>query len=127
MSKDCHNSNNVGKKIYLVCPVRNCTPDQKIEMDEYVRLCESFGHQVHYPPRDVDQTDPTGITICTEHGKFMETCDEVHLFWDVNSKGSHFDLGMAWALKKPVILITAYESDPNNKSYLKVIANWPWK
>ena len=27
---------------------------------------EKAGHKVHWPPRDVDQNDPTGLRICSE-------------------------------------------------------------
>lgn len=30
----------------------------------------------------------------------MREADLVLVFWDMSSKGSHFDLGMAWALDK---------------------------
>lgn len=51
----------------------------------------------------------------------MKEADEVHIIWDVNSKGSHFDLGMAFALGKPIHLIEALQPDTEGKSYLKVI------
>lgn len=111
-------------KIYIICSVRNCTPQQKRDADAYVASLEKLGHNVHYPPRDVDQNDPTGINICKAHSEYMAQCDEVHLMWNTESNGSHFDLGMAWAYKKPIKLIVAYQNDINNKSYLKVIKNW---
>ena len=112
-------------KIYLVCSVRNCTVEQQMEADTYVATMESNGHQVHYPPRDVNQNDPTGgIQICKAHRAAIEACDEVHILWDGNSKGSHFDLGMAWALRKQVKLVNKNFPDVTGKSYLKVIQGW---
>ena len=108
-------------KIYLICPVRNITPEQQQEIFNYVVLLESKGQKVHYPPRDVDQEDPTGWTICKKHCEALIKSDEVHIFWDVSSKGSHFDLGMAFALDKKLKLVKAYQPDNEGKSYLKVI------
>jgi hypothetical protein len=104
--------------IYLICPVRNGTPG---DVFEYVRLREDTGDVVHYPPRDVNQDDPTGARICTEHRAAMDWCDECHVFWDSTSSGSHFDLGMAYALRKPIKLVRAYQEDGAGKSYQKAV------
>lgn len=87
----------MGKKIiYLICPVRNCSPEVKARMDYYVKYLEDIqGHKVHYPPRDLDQTDKNGIDILTTHCSAMMGVDEVHIWWDKDSSGSKFDLGMA--------------------------------
>lgn len=107
--------------IYLVCPVRAVTPEQTAEMDNYVSGLEKEGHHVHYPPRDVDQTDPTGFEICTRHLDAIKKSDRVDIFWDVNSKGSHFDLGMAFALDKRINLVQVYGEIPAGKSYIAVM------
>lgn len=103
--------------IYLICPVRNSTFDAA----PIVAALEADGHKVHWPPRDVDQDDPTGLRICTAHLKAMYEADEVHVVWDVNSKGSHFDLGMAFALGKNLVLHSTLQPDPPGKSYVKVM------
>jgi hypothetical protein len=107
-------------RIYLICPVRNATFDSS----EIVRQLESDGHTVHFPPRDVDQSDSTGIEICKAHLQAMKDCDRVCVVWDVNSKGSHFDLGMAFALHKDIELLKALQPDTDGKSYLKVMKVW---
>jgi hypothetical protein len=104
--------------IYLICPVRNGTPD---DVEKYVRIREADGDFVHFPPRDVNQDDPTGARICAEHRSAMGWCDECHVFWDKTSRGSHFDLGMAYALGKPIVLIRAYQEDGEGKSYRKAV------
>ena len=83
--------------IYIICPVRRVTPESKKFMDAYVaRLERNSQNRVHYPPRDVDQTQ-SGMEICVEHSEFMSIADEVHIYWDPESRGSIFDLGMAFA------------------------------
>ena len=119
-------------KIYILCPVRNITSKQKKEIEDYVEYLEKEkqhpmgnyefdGDIVHYPPRDVNQDDETGINICTKHLKAMKECDEVHIFWDRESSGSHFDLGMAFALGKKIVLVKHYQQREKHKSYLNVI------
>jgi nucleoside 2-deoxyribosyltransferase len=93
-------------KIYLICPVRY----SDFDASAIVLALEQD-----------DQSDPTGIAICEQHAAAMLDADEVHIAWDSQSYGSHFDLGMAYVLGKPVKLIAALRTDVEGKSYLKVI------
>lgn len=90
------------KLIYLICPVRRATEEQLESMRVYVESLEDLGHIVHWPPRDVDQSnDDGGVRICREHRDFLQGCDEVHVWLSDDggmSIGSHFDLGMAYML-----------------------------
>lgn len=107
--------------IYIICPVTKVKPEQKQEIDEYVKQLESEGHTVHYPPRDVNQNDPTGWNICVAHREAMRKADRVDVFWDTTSSGSRFDLGMAFAYEKPIKLVKLYQPDISGKSYVKVM------
>lgn len=113
-------------KIYLTCPVRNATPEQVQALEDYVSMLEANGNTVHLPHRDVEQDDPTGgWNICCAHLKAMQECDRVDIFYDETSGGSKFDLGMAWALGKPVYLVDVFVDDGGAaKSYLKVVKIW---
>lgn len=108
-------------KVHLICPVRNVTEEQQKEIDDYCKSLEIDGHIVHNPKYAVDQDDETGFNICQGHLDSMKNCDIVSVFWDVNSKGSHFDLGMAFALGKKINLIKIYQPDNDGKSYVKVM------
>jgi hypothetical protein len=112
----------MGKKIYLICPVRKIRDKwynslkraicksigfrlenensgyTKEVLDRYVRRLESLGYEVHYPIRDVNQDDPTGMRIMTEHRRAMYWCDEVRAVWKPASTGSVGDLGMYWGM-----------------------------
>jgi hypothetical protein len=111
-------------KIYVICPVRNVTEEQIEEVRDYVAQLEAEGHDVHYPPRDVEQDDPTGWGIVMGHGNAMKEADRVDIFWDKTSSGSHFDLGMAWSLEKDIKLVKTYQEDGEGKSYVKVMRQW---
>lgn len=108
-------------KIHLICPVRGVTEEQQEEIDTYVEALRLEGHTVHNPKYAVDQDDETGYNICVGHLNSMKTADRVDVFWDTKSYGSHFDLGMAFALDKKIKLVKTYEPDGDTKSYVKVM------
>lgn len=111
------------KKVYLVCPVRNCSEEVQKQLEDYVLNLEEDDFEVHFPPRDVKQ-DQEGFGICDSHRKAMAECDEVHFWWDKDSKGSHFDFGMAFMLEhfKPIKYVMAEEiKGTSHKSYGNVI------
>lgn len=107
--------------IYIICAVRNATPERVAEIREYAEYQRALGHRVHFPPDDAPQDDPTGKMICRTHLAAMRAADQVHVFWDVKSSGSHFDLGMAYALGIPIVPIACEQPDGPEKSYWKVI------
>jgi len=108
-------------KIYLICPVRLSTPETAGVGKEYVQLAESEGHSVFYPLRNVEQAEWPIWDIVDAEIEAIRTCDEVHIIWDATSRGSHFDLGAAMALGKPIKLIHSFLPDGPEKSYEKVI------
>ena len=114
-------------KIYIICPVRKLNEKLKLKLDYYVKKLEDEGHIVHYPPRDVDQTDDNcGLNICIAHSKFMKEAEEVHIWWDETSRGSLFDMGMAFIMymmkNEPRFVIINKDNllPTNHKSYLNV-------
>jgi hypothetical protein len=52
----------------------------------------------------------------------MKAADEVWVYWDVESKGSHFDLGMAFALSKRIKFKHLFQPDVFGKSYVKALS-----
>ena len=104
-------------KIAIICSVRGGTPEN---LYQYVEALEAQGHQVHFPPRDHHQDDPTGLGICEDMRSAIGWADEVHISYNKDSQGSHFDLGMAFMVRKRWKLINDPD-DPPGKSYLKVI------
>ncbi|VVB77577.1 Uncharacterised protein [uncultured archaeon] len=116
----------MSKKIYLICPVRKVSKEIKLYLDDYVENQELQGNMVHYPHRDVNQNDPTGMTIMLSHRNAMEKSDEVHAYWVPGSEGSVCDLGMVLMAKKPLKLINKEEIENwlvknPGKSYTNVV------
>lgn len=108
-------------RIYIICAVRNASPDRVKEIRAYAEAKRTEGHHVHFPPDDAPQDDPTGEAICRTHLAAMRNADEVHVFWDVKSSGSHFDLGMAYALGINLVPVACEQPDGPEKSYWKVM------
>lgn len=90
--------------IFLICPVRNITEEEKKAIGSYVETLEAAGHKVHWPPRDTQQNDPVGLRICTDNRQAIENANEVHVWYNSESQGTIFDLGMTFALRKKVVL-----------------------
>lgn len=112
------------KRIYIICPVRNVKPEQLALMRAYVRGLKHLGYTVHFPPDDVNQDDPSGREIVRHHYAAMTAADEVHVFWDKASGGSHWDAGMAYALGKRFVPVHNFHSDNYGKSYWKVMGGY---
>lgn len=107
--------------VYIICSVRKANPERLESIRAYAQHLRGAGHRVHFPPDDAPQDDPTGAVICETHLAAMGEADEVHVFWDVESYGSHFDLGMAYALGKRIVPISCERVDPPGKSYWKAV------
>lgn len=113
------------KKIFLICPVRNATEKQREIIADYIAYREKTGYVVHYPARDTDQDDPIGYRICQDNRKAIEAADEVHVFWDDKSTGTLFDLGMAFSLKKRLVIVNNDDLVfTNGKSFANMISRW---
>jgi hypothetical protein len=100
----------MAKKIFLICPVRGMSEEEKKFLDAYVASLEKQGCTVHYPPRDTNQIDSTGgYQILHDNRSALLYSDEVHVYWNKSSQGSLFDLGVSFGEHedkgKPVRLV----------------------
>jgi hypothetical protein len=112
-------------KIYLICPVRNASPEYSRAAGNYVAQLESLGRQFYWPARDTDQSDPTGLRICKDNRSAIEAADVVHVIWVGQSQGSLFDLGIAFALRKPIVPVTAFfPAQSEGKSIHNMVYDW---
>lgn len=91
-------------RIYFACPVRQAGPDVRAALEQAAAKLEARGHTVYLPHRDTPQGLP-GLAICRQNLAAIAGSDEVHLWYDESSSGVHFDLGVAFALGRPVRLI----------------------
>ena len=93
------------KKIFIICPVRDVTDEEKRFIADYIVRLESKNCKVHYPSRDTNQNDPIGVKICAQNRAAIKESDEVHVYWNRKSAGSLFDLGMAFSMEKKIVSI----------------------
>lgn len=112
------------KTVFLICPVRNATETQKQRMTDYIEGLEKTC-VVYYPARDTNQNDDIGFRICQDNKTAIVKSDEVHIFWDADSQGSLFDLGMAFAFDKPLVLVNIEDvTKTPQKSFQNMIMHW---
>jgi len=102
---------------FLIAPVRGVEPEKYRDI---VAQLEQEGWRVYWPARDTDQSDQVGLRICEANRLAIEAAECVHLIWDGHSHGCLFDLGVAFALRKPIHLISAPPPTPD-KSFQNVM------
>lgn len=124
-------------KIFIICPVRNMTEEEREESTKYIRQLkygkgkdaikrEALGqakNEVYFPPVDTNQDDPTGYRICDDNRKAILEADEVHIWYNPTSQGTLFDMGIAWGAKRKIKLINKIERTPQ-KSFGNVLLEW---
>ena len=107
-------------KSFLICPVRGKDP---ASFAAIVTALEADGFVVHWPPRDTDQVDDTGLRICSDNAAAIAAADVVHVIWDGQSQGCLFDLGVAFALQKRIVPIDLPEPSAG-KSFQNMMRAW---
>jgi hypothetical protein len=111
------------KKIFLICPVREITSEEKEAIAQYIAGLKKAGHNVYWPLTDTNQeNDPIGLRICRDNRSAIINADEIHIWWNGKSTGSFFDLGMAFGLDKKIVLAN-YDQVPSTpqKSFNNVL------
>jgi hypothetical protein len=87
-------------KIFLICPVREMTAQEELDMACYIAILEEEkGYKVHWPPRDTDQNDPIGFRICCDNARAVILNKTTNIIWKESSIGSKFDFGATFCLK----------------------------
>jgi nucleoside 2-deoxyribosyltransferase len=107
-------------KIFMISPVRNIAPRFEESVKVVVQDLEKQ-HEVFWPLRDVVQRQRE-MEIVTTNLIAMRECDKVYVCWDGESQGCLFDLGMAFALGKPIrSVIGCVPRMTNFKSFANLI------
>jgi len=114
--------------VFLICPVRYADDEQKTKLQNYINFLENKNLVVYYPARDTKQDDPIGYQICLANRAAIYNSQEIHLFWDKNSKGSLFDLGMAFMACKKLFIVNPDTIEKTEcKSFENMILEWDRK
>lgn len=111
--------------VFLICPVRNANEETVTKIRQYKERLKRKGKTLYYPGDDTDQNDAIGFRICTDNKNALANSKEVHIWYDKNSQGSLFDLGMAFALNKPLVIVNPEEIEITpHKSFGNMILEW---
>lgn len=110
------------KKIFIICSVRGTSDEYKTKLETYVSELEKNGIQIHLPHRDTNQ-NARGFDICTQNTKAIKESDEVHIFYSSTSQGTHFDMGVSFALGKKIVVVEN-EEFKEGKSFPKMLKEW---
>ena len=121
-------NNEVDKKIFLICPVRNANENQRKWIEAYVSEKNSEGYFIHAPHLHTRQIDLFGgYAICKQNAEAVASSSLVAIYYDKESTGSVFDLGVAYALNKPILLLNEKEIEFNDNEFTdNLIKNWPY-
>ena len=122
------NDNPIDNKIFLICPVRNATEEQRKWIENFVKEKTEEGYIIHAPHLHTRQTDLFGgYAICIQNAEAVASSKEIDIYYDQTSTGSVFDLGVAYALHKPLKLLNQEDIIFNDNDLIdKIISKWPY-
>ena len=109
-------------KVFVICSVRGMSEEYRQRLEGYVTKLEQSGCTVHLPHRDTKQ-DATGLAICEQNLNALAEADEVHIFYSKESQGTYFDMGAAFALGKPLVVVENEEYG-EGKSFPRMLDEW---
>lgn len=103
--------------VFVISPVRRANEDHRRFLRNYRDIWDSpeGGCNLYIPMFDTKQ-DMSELEINMKHKRLIETCDEVHVLYQSESSGIHFDLGMAFMAGKPIRVIGDIK-ETDEKSY----------
>lgn len=112
----------MNKNIFIICTIRSASIEYIQRLESYVLMLENKGDTVYAPHRDTNQ-NALGYEICKQNMRGIINADEVHIFYSSKSQGTHFDMGMAFALNKKIVVV---ESEPltEGKSFQRMLKEW---
>lgn len=121
-------NNEEDNKIFLICPVRNANENQRKWIEDYVMEKNNEGYIIHAPHLHTRQIDLFGgYAICKQNAHAVASAKEVAIYYDKESTGSVFDLGVAYALGKPIVLLNKNEIEFNENDFVdNLLKNWPY-
>ena len=109
-------------KVFIISSVRNAPQSLRDKLEDYSRQLDDDGHQVYLPHRDTNSSQPS-LEIVRQNKEAIAAADEIHVYYNPDSQGSHFELGVAFALNKNIRVIENIDY-PEGKSFARVIDEW---
>ena len=120
--------NPIENKIFLICPVRNATDEQRKWIEDFVREKYEDGYTIHAPHLHTRQTDLFGgYAICKQNAEAVDSSEVIDIYYYQSRTGSVFDLGVAYALHKPLRLLNREEIVFNDEDLIDtIVKTWPF-
>jgi nucleoside 2-deoxyribosyltransferase len=110
------------KKGFVICSVRGQSEEYRNKLEAFVKEKEAQGWQIHLPHRDTNQ-NARGYDICLQNAEAINLAHRIFIFYSPNSQGTHFDMGVAFALCKPIEIVETVEYG-GGKSYPRMLQEW---
>lgn len=104
------------QQAFLISPVKDITKEDENFINNYIN---NSNYKIHFPLKNTVQTT-TELNICKQNKNAIKNSDVVLIFYKEGSKGSLFDLGMAFAMGKKIVCINEIEST-EYKSFANLI------
>ena len=108
------------EKTFIIGSVREASKNEE-EIGEVLKeRLKQIGVRAHLPKKDTVQ-EARGLHVCMQNGEAIRESDKVTLLYNENSKGTHFDLGESFKLRKEIIpLLFQY----NYGDFVGMIKTW---
>jgi nucleoside 2-deoxyribosyltransferase len=110
------------KKAFVICSVRKATAEMLEELDRIYEKYTKLGYDVYLPHKRTNQ-EGSGYAICTENYEAISKANIVIVVYYKESTGTHFDMGMAFALGKEIIVEHAL-IESGGKHYARMLMEW---
>jgi hypothetical protein len=117
------------RRIFIICSVRDADDDYRAKLEAYADMLEENGAEVHLPHRDTDQ-EQSGLDICRQNAMAINLSNEVHVFYSKESQGTHFDMGVAFALAEiagrdiKIVPVDVTIEPKNVRTFARMIGEW---
>ena len=101
---------------------------QRKWIENFVLEKYNDGYTIHAPHLHTRQTDLFGgYSICLQNAKAVAESSEIDIYYDQKSTGSVFDLGVSYALGKPLKVLNENEIIFDENDLIdNLVKNWPY-
>jgi len=90
---------------FIIRPVRGVTEQENKSIEGCIASAEKSGIKIYDPFLHTNQNDDTGYNICMQNCAAISRSKKVLLFYNPESLGSVFDIGMTYFAEKPIEII----------------------
>jgi hypothetical protein len=110
------------KKTFIISPVKNIAADTIKQLLEIMRDLEADGYIVHLPAIHTNQFIKE-VDICKQNIQAIKAADLVCIWFDENSIGSVFDLGVTVSHNKTLRILNHIERT-SGKSFANMVLDY---